>query len=94
MHAALHWGSDLGGCTVRSVIRFATAFTIALGAMLLGAAPAAVAVHPDTDSPSTSHLAETGAGDRALIGLGIVSGVLLAGGAVAIALTPRRNTEH
>lgn len=79
---------------MRSVTRFATAITIVLGTTVLGAAPAAVAVHPDTDSPSTSQLAETGAGDRALIGLGIVGGVLLVGGSAVFALTVRRNTEH
>lgn len=67
---------------------------IATGLMVGVASPAAADIAP-TDPPSHSaELAATGAGDRALIALSVVGGVLLIGGAVAIAVTPRRSSDH
>ncbi len=80
--------------SVTRVTRLATVVALTIGASLVGAAPAAFADAPESDSPSSTQLAETGAGDRALIGLGIVGGVLLVGGSAVFALTVRRNTEH
>lgn len=58
------------------------------------ASPAAADIAPIDPPPHSAELAATGAGDRALIGLGVVGGVLLIGGAVAIAATPRRSSDH
>lgn len=80
-------------------LRRAAASALVTGVMATGlltglAWPAAADV-PPTDPPSQGvELAATGAGDRALIGLGVVGGVLLIGGAVAIAATPRRSSDH
>jgi hypothetical protein len=63
--------------------------------LLAGLAGPVAADVPPADPPSHGvELAATGAGDRALIGLGVVGGVLLIGGAVAIAVTPRRSSDH
>ena len=80
--------------SVTRLTRLAAVVALTVGVSLAGVAPAALADVPETDSPSTTQLAETGAGDRALIGLGIVGGVLLVGGSAVFALTVRRNTEH
>lgn len=93
-------GTTCGGwCHMSSRLRRSVMSAVLGGAvatgLLLGAATPAAAVETDPadGSPDSVQLAETGAGDRALIGLGIAGGVLLLGGAVTIAVTPRRNTD-
>lgn len=73
---------------------------VALTLALLAAPMAASADTPEPVSPVNSTedsvtLAETGAGDRALIGLGVVGGVLLVGaGAVMAIHTGRSRSRH
>lgn len=88
-----------GWCHVSVCLRRAAASALVSGViasgLLAGLAGPAAADVPPADPPSHGvELAATGAGDRALIGLGVVGGVLLIGGAVAIAVTPRRSSDH
>jgi hypothetical protein len=81
-----------------NVRRFAAGVAVTIA--LLGAPVAASADTPEPVAPVTSNqsevtLAETGAGDRALIALGVVGGVLLVGaGAVMAVHTGRSRSRH